>query len=100
MTSLNASSNNIAAESGYIKKTECTGSDFSVGSLIRYMNEECVVSKAVDTDGELKVRFLSGVKALADGLSTNITIKSLDISSNYLGPAGAKFIADTIPQCR
>ena len=43
-------------ESGYIEVSEVQGSSFEVGKIVQYHEEEMVVSKAVDIDGEIKLK--------------------------------------------
>ena len=43
-------------ESGYIKVSEVQGSSFEVGKIVQYQGEEMVVSKGVNSDGEIKLK--------------------------------------------
>ena len=71
LTDLNLSSNNLAGETGYVKATKVQGSSFNVGDKVVYEGREMVVSKGKDSDGDIKMIDVSGVKALADSLAVN-----------------------------
>ena len=77
-------------ESGYIKKDDCKGSSFDVGAVVEYQGKQCKVSKAVDRDGELKVKFPAAT------LETSMT--EADISGLKLGAAGAIIAAAFLPK--
>jgi hypothetical protein len=88
--------------------------------VVAYKGEECVVSKAVNRDGELKVRFPGGVRALAEpGLPARLQhlnlarndlyadeiralaeaglpagLQHLNLASNALGPGGTRALAE------
>ena len=61
-------SNNLAGETGYIKKSEVQGSSFEVGAKVTYEGREMTVSMAPDSDGDIKMIDLSGFMALAASL--------------------------------
>ena len=61
-------SNNLAGETGYIKKSKVQGSSFEVGAKVTYEGREMTVSHAPDSDGDIKMMDLSGVMALAASL--------------------------------
>ena len=90
MTALNISNNDIgqaARESNYIKKAACDGTSFEVGALVGYQGKQCKVTKAVDSDGHLKVMTpadMNGVIALANGIRNNGAMTSLNLASNGL----------------
>ena len=60
--------NNLAGETGYIKKSKVQGSSFEVGAKVTYEGREMTVSKAPDRDGDIKMIDLSGFMALAASL--------------------------------
>ena len=88
--------NSIVSESGYIKKSKCKGDNFEVGSIVFYGGDECVVSKAVDSDGDLKVHYVAGIKAITAAPETNTTITKWDISNNNVGVEGCKVVAQML----
>ena len=55
-------------ETGYIKKSKVQGSSFEVGAKVTYEGREMTVSKAPDSDGDIKMIDLSGFMALAASL--------------------------------
>ena len=61
-------SNNLAGETGYIKKSKVQGSSFEVGAKVTYEGREMTVSQAPDSDGHMTMMDLSGVMALAASL--------------------------------
>ena len=61
-------SNNLAGETDYINKSEVQGSSFGVGAKVTYEGREMTVSKAPDSDGDIKMIDLSGFMALAASL--------------------------------
>ena len=61
-------SNNLAGETGYIKKSKVQGSSFEVGAKVTYEGREMTVSQAPDSDGDIKMIDLSGFMALAASL--------------------------------
>ena len=58
-------SNNLARETDYINSSEVQGSSFEVGAKVTYEGREMTVSKAPDSDGDMKMIDLSGCMALA-----------------------------------
>jgi hypothetical protein len=60
--------NNLTGETGYIKKSELQGSSFEVGATVTYEGREMTVSKAPNSDGDIKMIDLSGFMALAASL--------------------------------
>ena len=64
-----------------MKASEVQGESKEVGSKVFYQGREMVVSKGVDSDGELKMKTIigdaSGIEALAEGLKGNSTLTSL-----------------------
>ena len=64
-----------------MKASEVQGKSKKVGSKVFYNGREMVVSKGVDSDGELKMKTkfadASGIEALAEGLKGNSTLTSL-----------------------
>ena len=73
--------NKLAAETGYIKKSEVQGSSFEVGAKVTYQGREMTVSKAPDSDGDIKMLDMSGVLALAASLPECKTLTSLKYAS-------------------
>jgi hypothetical protein len=102
MTALNISNNDIgqaARESNYIKKAACDGTSFEVGALVGYQGKQCKVTKAVDSDKELRVMIpadMSGVIALANGIKNIGAMTSLNLASNSINAEGAKHIAGAL----
>ena len=60
--------NNLAGETGYIKKSKVQGSSFEVGAKVTYEGREMTVSQPPDRDGDIRMIDLSGVLALAASL--------------------------------
>ena len=77
-------------ESNNIKKDDCKGSSFGVGAAVEYQGKQCKVSKAVNRDGKLKVKFPAAT------LKTSMT--EADISGLELGVAGAIIAAAFLPK--
>ena len=72
-------------ESGYIKKEKCTGDGFEVGQAVVYEGMQCIVSsKAVDSNGELKVKFT---------VTVEVGMTEADFSKACMGPSGAMIVA-------
>ena len=69
--------NNLAGETGYIKKSEVQGSSFEVGAKVTYQGREMTVSKAPDVSGDIKMVDMSGVFALAAALPEAKSLSSL-----------------------
>ena len=65
----------------YVKKSEVQGSSFEVGSKVTYKGREMTVSKAPDSDGDIKMLDMSGVLALAASLPECKTLTSLKYTS-------------------
>ena len=61
-------SNNLAGETGYVKKSKVQGSSFEVGAKVTYEGRNMTVSQAPDSDGDMKMIDLSGFMALAASL--------------------------------
>ena len=77
-------------ESGYIKKSACSGASFEVGKPVIYQGKQCIVSKAVDSDGDLIVKFPPAM------LDTSMT--EADLSGLNLGASGAIVAAAFLPR--
>ena len=78
-------------ESGYIKKSDCSGASFEVGKPVIYQGKQCIVSTAVDSDGDLlKVKFPPAM------LDTSMT--EADLSGLNLGASGAIVAAAFLPR--
>jgi hypothetical protein len=71
-------------ESSYIKKDECTGDSFEVGHAVVYEGRQCIVTKAVDSDGELKVRF---------HVTAEVGMTEADFSGAQMGESGVIILA-------
>ena len=61
-------SNNLAGETGYIKKSKVQGSSFEVGAKVTYKDRDMIVSEAPNSDGDIMMIDLSGIMALAASL--------------------------------
>ena len=61
-------SNNLASETGYIKKSKVQGSSFEVGAKVTYKDRDMIVSEAPNSDGDIMMIDLSGIMALAASL--------------------------------
>ena len=81
---LGSLANNHLAETGYIKTSEVQGSSFEVGAKVTYQGREMTVSKAPDSDGDIKMRDMSEVLALAASLPECKTLTSLNLQNNSL----------------
>ena len=77
-------------ESKYFKKADCSGESFDVGETVLYQGKQCTVSKAVNSNGNLKVKFPPTM------LETSMT--GADLSRLNLGVAGAIIAAAFIPK--
>ena len=67
-------------ETRYVKASEVQGDSMEVGAKVIYQGREMVVSKGVDSDGELKMKpvaDLSGITALAEALKLSPNLLSL-----------------------
>ena len=71
-------------ESDYINKDECTGDSFEVGQAVVYKGKQCIVSEAVDEDGELEVRF---------PVTVEVGMTEADFSGAEIGKSGAIILA-------
>jgi Leucine-rich repeat (LRR) protein len=96
LTKLDLASNKLAEETGYIKKGEVTGDSLDAGDMVTYMGMRSAVSKAVDSDGELKVKPIEGLLALCDALNGNTTIQELNVASIGMEAQSAKHFATTL----
>ena len=71
--------------SDYIKRDKCTGDSFEVGQAVVYDGKQCIVSKAVDGGGELKVKF--------PGVTVYVGMTEADFSGAEMGQSGAIILA-------
>ena len=85
LADLNLSSNNLAGLTGYVKAAKVKGSSFNVGDKVMYEGREMVVSKGKDSDGDIKMIDMSGVKPLAYSLVVNASLTKLNLRVNNLG---------------
>ena len=60
--------NSLAVETGYVNKDKVQGESFEVGVKVMYNGRQMTVSKAPDSDGDIKMLDLSAVFALCDAL--------------------------------
>ena len=67
-----------------IKKDKCTGDNFEVGQAVVYEGKQCIIIKAVDSDGDLKVNF---------PVTVEIGMTEADFSGADLGCHGAMILA-------
>ena len=71
------SNNGLVGETDYVNATEVQGASKEVGAKVVYQDREMIVSKGVDSDGDLKMSDPSGITALADALKANAALTSL-----------------------
>ena len=101
LTSLDLSSNSLCSvtETGYIKASKVQGASFNVGDKVMYEGKEMIVSRAKDSDGDIKMTNLpdlSGVNAIADALRVNGSMTRLDVRLNLLGEEGEAVLRQAI----
>ena len=89
LTSIDLSSNKLAGETSYVKATQVQGTSFEVGDKVTYEGREMTVSKGKDSDGEIKMIDLSGVRALADSLAVRGSLTHCDVRHNNISGNGA-----------
>ena len=70
-------SNALVGLTDYVNKSEVQGSSFEVGAKVTYQGREMTVSKAPDSDGDIKMFDPSGLIALAASLPTCKSLRSL-----------------------
>ena len=98
MIKLDISSNAlIGDETGNIKNAAVSGDSLDVGMMVQYNGMRCVVTRAVDSDGELKVRSIEGILALCDALNGNEVMQELNLAGTGLEPCSAKSLAQILP---
>ena len=71
----------LAGETGYVKVTAVQGPSFNVNDRVIYHGCEMIVSEAIDSDGEIRMVNLMVVKALADALRVNPSLRYDYVSS-------------------
>ena len=91
LTSLNVSKNGLVTESYVPAPREGT----QVGDLI----DGNPVLAGKDRDGEVEILRLDGIKALADSVTNNEALTSLDLARNSLEAGGARQVAVALPKC-
>ena len=98
LTNLDLSGNNIGGETDYIKASEVEGESKEVGAKVIYQGREMVVSKGVDSDGDLKLvdAVQTGVLAIAKALEVNGVLKTLVLYGNNIRAEGAAAIAEAL----
>jgi len=98
LTDLNLLDNNIGGETGYIKASEVEGESKEVGATVIYQGREMVVSKGVDSDGDLKLvdAVQTGVLAIAKALEVNGVLTTLNLGRNKIGDEGGVAIAEAL----
>ena len=62
-----------------------------------YVDRRVVVTRAVDTEGELKVRSIEGILALCESLNGNEVMQELNLAGTGLEPCSAKVLARILP---
>jgi Ran GTPase-activating protein (RanGAP) involved in mRNA processing and transport len=91
--SLSLKGNNLAGETGYVKKIKVQGSSFEVGAKVIYLGREMTVSAEPDRHEEIKMIDLSGVMALVVCLPYCRSLTSLNLEGNRIGDEGATALA-------
>jgi Leucine-rich repeat (LRR) protein len=91
LTTLDMSNNSIVTAT-YIKAPR---KGIKIGELI---DGNPVIEKE-DSDGEVRIRQLDGIRAIASAIPDMGALTSLNLSSNNLSIEGAKIIADILPKC-
>ena len=87
MIKFDISSNTLVdKETDYIKKAEVAGDSLDVGMMVQYNGMRCVVTEAVDSDGELKVRPIEGILAMCDALNGKEVMQELNVAGIGLEP--------------
>ena len=81
LNSINLSDNDLVSETD-VKADLVQGTSFGVGDEVTYEGREMIIASMKNSDGEIKLLDLSGVKALADGLATSNSLTSIDMSKN------------------
>ena len=76
-------------QSGYIKKDQVQGASFNVGDEVTYQGRVCVVSKGIDSGGDLKLQYPPAK------LATDMV--DVDLSGLGLGDGGAMIAAAFLP---
>ena len=69
--------NNSLGQTGYVNKSKVQGTSFEVGAKVTYEGREMTISKAPDSDGDIKMVDLSGVMALSACLPECKSLTSL-----------------------
>ena len=85
LTSVNLSNNNLTS-SKYVKQNKLTGASFSAGTSVTFEGQQLTILKERDSDGDMLLGVLTGVKALADAISVSKSLTSIDLSWNHGGP--------------
>jgi len=95
LTEVNLSDNNLGGETDYIKASEVEGESKEVGDKVIYEGREMIVSKGVDSDGDLKLidAVQSGALAIAKALEVNEVLTHLITRNNNIRDEGAKALA-------
>ena len=78
LTNLNLSSNNLAGETGFIKAAEVQDSSFNVGDQVTYQGREMTISMAENSDGDIRMRDLHGIKELTSAIAASGSLTSLE----------------------
>jgi len=94
LTKLDVSRNSIGG--GYVKASEVEGDSKEAGAKVIYHGNEVTVIKGVDSDGDIKIEDLTGVRAIANMLEVNKVLTSLNLSGNEVGAEGAKALASAL----
>jgi len=92
---LDVSSNNLAGKSGLVRAAELQaggqaggqGATFHVGDQVTYQGREMSIA-TVDRYGGIEMIDLSGIRALADSLAANSSLRQLDVSGLPLDCGG------------
>ncbi|KAK3274960.1 hypothetical protein CYMTET_16888 [Cymbomonas tetramitiformis] len=76
----------------YVKLIDVQGSDLSPGSTCTYQECECPIIEGVDSDGEIRIQNIRGVKALATALEINTSLNTLILDGNNLDDVDHRLI--------
>ena len=102
LMSLNLASNNLGDGTIYVKATKVQGDSFNQGDKVIYQGREMIITEFANTPSSAGFFIkpvapdLSGIKAIADALSIDCSVTSLDLSAIELRPEGAAALAAAI----
>lgn len=80
----------------YVEAREVYGSSFELGTLVMHQGHEMVVAREKDSEGDIQLGTMEGVRVIAHGLNGSRSLAHLDLSANGLAATLASALLEAV----